>query len=90
MFWKPVALFFKKKDELPTLGQHHEHNTRNKNKMETVLHHTSRFEKKPTYAGIQLFERIPEHIRMEATYKKFRTSLKTHLLKRCLYKVDDL
>jgi hypothetical protein len=47
-------------------------------------------EKKPSYAGIKLFNSLPAHLRMEVEDRKsFFKSLKQYLLNKCPYKINE-
>ena len=68
----------------------HTYETRHKNKFEVSPHRTCRYELKPSYQGIKFYEALPNIIRMEENFIKFKSSLKKYLIDKSYYKVNEL
>ena len=86
-----VCLLTKKNaNSLRRLGDTHTYETRHKNKFEVPPHRTCRYELKPSYQGIKFYEALPNIIRMEENFIKFKSSLKKYLIDKSYYKVNEL
>lgn len=68
-----------------SLGQSHKYYTRNQNKFAYKSHNLKLFERKPRYAGIKYYNKLPLEIRSIDNYNKFKSKLKVYLLSKPLY-----
>lgn len=66
----------------------HPYNTRNKNEV-IPAHRLKFFEKKPTYVGHKFLAFIPEHIKKESNFNKFKKILKDYLVNQAFYSVQE-
>uniref|UniRef100_A0A1B6LG11 Reverse transcriptase domain-containing protein n=1 Tax=Graphocephala atropunctata TaxID=36148 RepID=A0A1B6LG11_9HEMI len=73
----------------PDLGETHSYNTRNADNFALPIHHLTLFEKKPTYIGRKLFNSLPEDLKRRREGKNFKTALKTWLLTKSLYTIEE-
>lgn len=88
LYMLEAALYIKRNlQSLQTIGDYHSYNTRNKTKLEIVKHQISRYEKKTTYRGIKIYEKLPAGIKKEKDYNKFKSLLKAYLLEKNFYSV---
>lgn len=71
------------------LGNNHSYNTRNAFDYVLPTHHLTLFEKKPTYMGRKLFNQLPEDLKRCREDKNFKTSLKTWLLQKSFYTLEE-
>ena len=67
----------------------HNYNTRNKNEIDIQKHRLSFFNKKPSYMGAKFLRMLPIHIKHEINQDKFKTTLKTFLLKSPHYSINE-
>lgn len=63
----------------------HDYNTRNRHLNPSIQHRLKLFEIKPEFVGLKLFSKLPQGIRDINDIKKFKTQLKSYLLKGCFY-----
>ena len=68
----------------------HEHNTRTKSHFQVPYHNTTLFSKAISYKGVQLFNKLPSHIKSitKRTLSKEK-SLRSLLLKHCFFTVEE-
>lgn len=66
----------------------HYHNTRSRNNFNLPHHRTAMFSKKPLYAGIKMFNLLPEEIKQEEE-KKLKTALQSWLQSRAFYTLEE-
>lgn len=86
-----VCLHIKKRAALlRRLGSDHSYNTRCRQNFSLPQHRTCRYETKPSYQGMKLFEKLPDHIRDEISTTSFKSKLKLHLIEKCIYKLSEL
>lgn len=71
------------------LGDRHSHNTRHASNYVLPTHHLTLFEKKPTYIGRKLFNHLPEDLKRSRQDKNFKKQLKTWLLQRTVYTIEE-
>lgn len=74
---------------LTKVGDKHSYNTRFRNILLTQQHHTTRFEKKPSYKGTKFYNKLPGYIREAATFNIFKNQLKKFLLEKCFYSASE-
>jgi len=71
------------------LGYNHEYNTRNKDKLCLKKHNLEFYCKKPSYIGAKFYNKLPHHIQLESNINKFKGLLKTYLITRALYSINE-
>ncbi len=71
-------------------GDNHQYNTRQRNELAIPSHRLALFCKKPQYAGIKFLSKIPDNIRSEHSFPKFKNKLKSYLTNKTLYSFDEL
>lgn len=84
-----LLLYVKKNIHLyETNCKYHNYNTRKGKELITVNHNTSKYEYSPSYAGVKLFNKLPEHYKKE-NYNAFKKKLKQLLINKCYYTVIE-
>lgn len=86
---KVLCYIYKSRLELVTHSDVHSHNTRGRLHLRTPQHNYSFYEKSPLYAGISLFNILPEHVRHQPTFCCFKTTLRQFLIDHCFYNVGE-
>ena len=76
-------------DSYVRVGDNHDYNTRFRNNILIPQHNTTRYEVNPSYIGVRLFEKLPQHV-TQADGNKFKTVLKRYLVQKCIYSLDEL
>ena len=66
----------------------HDHYTRSTSEFNLPPHKTTRFSKKPSYAGAKLFNQLPNQIKQEVQ-KNFKLNLKNWLLEDPVYNIEE-
>lgn len=66
----------------------HTYNTRHASNFHLPLHHTTSYERKPSYMGRKLFNLLPEDLKM-LNVKKLKTALTNWLINRPFYSIDE-
>ena len=70
-------------------GDSHAYGTRGRNLLDIPLHRTNRYEQKPSYRGVRLYNRLPEKLKSIVSTRSFKSALKCYLLERCYYSVSE-
>lgn len=68
----------------------HHYGTRNRNDFQLPPHRLNLFERSPLYKGLKFFNALPNHIKSESTTDGFLKKLKSFLIERCPYRVEDI
>lgn len=86
-----VCILTKKKaSSLKKLGDTHTYNTRHRNDFDVPYHRTCRYELKPAYQGIKLYDALPDVVKSQPTIRKFKIALKKYLLEKSFYKIKEI
>lgn len=88
--YKTIIVMLSNSNNIPKHSNIHKYNTRNKSNFAIPKHNKEIYKKKPTYAGIHFWEKIPKEIRNESSNKNFKIKLKEYLVKRTLYSLNEL
>lgn len=81
LYLKEVLCLGRKKwDDRPKLGDHHEYSTRNREEFAVPRHSTSLFEKKPTFAALKKYSKLPQDLKECKSEESFRKNLKSFLI----------
>ena len=80
----------KKASSLKKLGDTHTYNTRHRNDFDVPYHRTCRYELKPAYQGIKLYDALPDVVKSQPTIRKFKIALKKYLLEKSFYKIKEI
>jgi len=67
----------------------HEHNTRSKYDLHTEFCNTSLFQKSVVNMGIRLYKYLPKEIKKLDNFNYFRKKVKTILLSKALYTLEE-
>lgn len=67
----------------------HQYNTRNKNNLYIPSTKLKIINKAPIHAGKILFNHLPEDIKNDTNIITFKRKLKSYLLEKCIYNIDD-
>lgn len=70
-------------------GNYHKYNTRHKNDIAFDRHKLSMFERKPSYSGLKYFNILPNEIKVTEDFNKFKNKLKSMMLKKPLYTLEE-
>lgn len=70
-------------------GANHSYNTRNRNELAVPPHHLALFCKKPQFAGIRFYNKLPECIKTENSTDQFKKKLKQFLINKALYSFEE-
>ena len=76
-------------NEFPTLGQHHEYNTRNKTSFSLYKHRLQITETQWSYIGVKLFNKLPAEIKETTNNQKFKKTLKSFLCNKAFYSLAE-
>lgn len=68
----------------------HAHNTRNANNFAIPAHRLGLFEKKPSYMGRKLFNRLPQDLKDVSNISAFKLKLDEWLLARSFYSLEEM
>lgn len=71
------------------LGDNHDYFTRNRNKYCVPFHNLKLFEQKTVYVGIKCINNLPNFIKEEKNFKKFKKLLKDYIISLPLYSTED-
>lgn len=86
-----ICLMVKKNpDKFIRTNARHGYQTRNTGNLEYPLHRTTRFELKPSYRGIRFFNKLPDQFKAIGSIKIFKKELKTYLLTKNYYCLNEL
>lgn len=84
------VLFVRKHPDLFTLNSSvHSHNTRSSTFISIPLHKTSSFQKGPYCFCSHLYNHLPSHLKQLPSYNKFKKGVKSYLVEKCFYSVND-
>ena len=89
IFYLLIFVRTKISEKPPHLGDHHLHDTRNKNILAIPQHRLTKTEQSPYLAGIKLYNKLSVKIKSQPTFKKFKQSLKEYLVKNSFYSVEE-
>lgn len=84
-----LCIFAKENGHKTKLGDNHKYSTRTKNQYVLPIHRTKRFESMPSYKGLKCFNHLPLEIRSVQPRSKFRLRLKTFLIEKSFYSLDE-
>lgn len=70
-------------------NMYHDYNTRAAEKLCTPIHNLSVFERSPIYVGIQVYNKLPEHLKLIQNIKSFRNHVTDFLVHECFYTVSE-
>lgn len=73
---------------LKRCSEYHKYDTRHKDIICLPTHRTTKFQQSPLYAGIKLFNHLPERIK-ELEYFRFKKITKNLLLEKCFYSKEE-
>ena len=76
-------------NNLHVLGEYHNYDTRGRNNIATPAHKLKFFEKKTSYAGGKFYNRLPNFIKNEVNNYKFKALLKSYLISKPLYSIEE-
>uniref|UniRef100_A0A1B6FDF1 Reverse transcriptase domain-containing protein n=1 Tax=Cuerna arida TaxID=1464854 RepID=A0A1B6FDF1_9HEMI len=68
---------------------HHRYTTRNKNNLLFPIHRLALTEHTPQYMGMKFYNKLPQGIKCTDDVKKFKSELKSFLLDKTYYKIED-
>lgn len=80
---------FKNKEKFQQFRDTHNINTRNKNKLYLPPSRIKMLNESPYYMAIKIYNNLPIEITSETNSSKFHSRLKTFLLDRCFYSIQD-
>ena len=85
-----ILLFVKINEQSFTINRfEHKYPTRFKNNFQYPRHRLSLFEKSPYYMGLRLFNSLPAELKDIHDLTRFRNTLRSHLLSKVYYSIDD-
>jgi len=88
--FETLVLTYQHKNQLKTTGDFHSIPTRHGGEVLSYpVHRTRFFEKSPVYAGIKLFNNLPQFIKKQPTLSKFKHNLYYHLINNTFYSVKE-
>lgn len=67
----------------------HNYKTRHTSDLHVFSINTTRYQKGVVYSGTQLYNKLPQSIKMMNNINKFKTELKAYLLEHCFYSVNE-
>ncbi len=76
-------------NHLELVGNTHDYLTRGRNDIKMPLHKLKFFEKKPTVIGIKFYNHLPQSIKNEINFYKFKKALKYYMLTKPLYSIEE-
>jgi hypothetical protein len=85
-----TCTFAKFKSKLIIGSEYHNHDTRFKNNFRTNQHNLKLFEGLPNEIGSKILNTLPHNLKNENAPMKFRKKLKSYLLKKIYYKIEDI
>ena len=74
---------------MQTLGSTHNYSTRNKDKISYDSHNLKFLEKKPSYAGIKYYNKLPDDLTNISDFSLFKKELKKYMLKKPIYSLNE-
>lgn len=80
---------YRNEPRIPSHGDIHNHETRNKNLLYTPQNSLTVTMRGPVSMGIRIFNKLPIYIKRQTTYLRFRKSLKDLLLQYSFYSFDE-
>ena len=90
IYIKQICLLVKKQSySFTKIGDRHTYCTRHGNTLEFPCHRTSRYESKPAYRGILLFNKLPPEIKQIKSTYLFQKKLKDFLINKCYYSLGE-
>lgn len=87
--YKTILLIKNNEHILLRQKDNHRYDTRNKLNFQLFKHSKMIFEKKPSYAGIRFINHLPNKIKKENNYNIFKKMLKSFLIEKALYTIQE-
>src|SRR5436190_9919802 len=84
-----VVLYCNSKCTLVQCNQIHGYETRGRDNLRLQQHRTAAFANLPKQVGVRLINRLPEELKRVQNYNHFKTQLKSFLISKAFYSVDE-
>lgn len=76
-------------EQFPLKHSEHQHKTRFRHNLLIPQPKKTIFLKGPQYLAIKAYNHLPEHLKIEKDYRKFQGLLKSYLIEKCFYNVNE-
>lgn len=83
------TIIYAKEHQFTHIEDLHNYNTRNKKNFPSIQHRLKRSESNPEYAGAKFFNFLPTELKQIEDLNKFKLNLKSYLLMRPYYSIDE-